>query len=495
MKPTAKPRVAIYARVSKANGNGETTSVDEQVKVLDELVARHGGTLVATLTDRAVSASGAGKSRPGWAEVLRLVAAQEVDAVALWEVSRSSRRLAEWATFRDLCRDHGVAWLTPDAGLVEPYGGRDRMSLGVKAVVAEEEAEQTSQRIRRALRDRAAQGGAHGDEAYGYARVYSPATGRLESVEVEPVEAAIIARMADEALTGKPLRAIARDLNAQGVTSPRDSVRIRRGREPIGAKWESRTVKAMLVNRVYLGLRVHVEKDRFTGRVVGESEHRACWPAILTTEQHAALVALLCDPARNSRPDNGTEVRHWATGVLRCGLCDERMRFSGGTARDLYQCTGCKRVVVAVQVEEMVADVVIARLERPDAAQAFDSGDPGADAAREVLKDSTQRLEDLGLAFAEGRLSLQAFTAADARLRQRAQEAKKTLERTSVSLPGFATDLQDVRASWESWAPSARRMVASALLEKVTVAPVGKIGRPKKGAPKVSPERLAFVWR
>ena len=495
MQPTTKPRILIYARVSKANGTGETTSVDEQVKVLAELADRHGGTVVATLTDRAVSASGAGKTRPGWAEVLRMVGARQVDAVALWEISRSSRRLAEWAQFRDLCRDSGVKWLVPGTGLVEPYGSRDRMSLGVKAVVAEEEAEQTSQRIRRALRDRAAQGGAHGDEAYGYRRVYSPATGRLESVEVEPGEAAIIRRMADEALSGKPLRAIARALNAEGLPTPRDSVRIRRGREPLGAQWESRTIKAMLTNRVYLGLRIHTEKDRFTGRVVGTSEHRACWPAILEEQQHAALVGLLCDPARNLRRDNGTEIRHWTTGVLRCGLCDDKMRFTGGAARSLYQCIGCRRVVVAVQVEELVADVVIARLERPDAAQAFDASGPELDDARAVLVDSTARLEELGLAFAEGRLSLQAFTAADARLRQRAEEARKALARSVQSLPAFATDLPDARSAWESWEPSAKRMVAAALLEKVAVAPIGKVGRPKKGAPKVSPERLEFVWR
>lgn len=495
MKPTDKPRVAIYARVSKANANGETVSVDQQVLVLETLAAQHNGILVATLTDRAVSASGRTKDRPGWAGVLRMVAAEEVDAVAMWEVSRSSRRLAEWASFRDLCRDHGVRWLTPDAGLVEPYGGRDRMSLGVKAVVAEEEAEQTSQRIRRALRDRAAQGAAHGDEAYGYRRVYSTATGRLEAVVVEPSEAAIIRRMADHALAGGSLGSIARALNGEGAPTPRDSVRARRGREPLGSAWETRTIKKMLTSRVYLGKRVHVEKDRFTGRVMGTSEHAACWPAILTEAQHEALVALLCDPARNLRPDNGPEIRHWATGLLRCGLCGEKMRFSGGAARNLYQCTGCKRVVVDASVEELVADVAVARLERPDAAPAFDAPDPVADGARAVLADAAARLEELGLAFAEGRISLQAFTAADARLRERADEARKALARAQVPLPAFATGLADVRAAWESWEPSARRTVAAALLERVTVAPVGRTGRPRKGAHPVNPERLTFVWR
>ena len=373
-------RVAIYARVSKANDGGQTTSVDEQVTVLRALIARHGGTEVATKTDRAISASGAAKHRPGWAEILRMVDAGQVDAVALWEVSRSSRRLAEWATFRDLCARHRVVWITPD-GIVDPASGRDRMSLGVKAVVAEEESAQTSDRIRRTVREKASQGRPHGKEVYGYRRIYDPASGRLVGAVLHESEAAVIRRLVDGVLVGRGLRTLARELNEEGTPCPSDAIAARRNRPTKGHTWTGRVIKDLLRNRTFLGVRVHMERDRFDrARVLDVAEYAADWPAIITEAEHDGLVAILNDPARSTRgDDNSPAVRHWSSGVLRCGKCGSRMRHDtnrrAGTDRvSLYymcqdpRCRGC---TVDHTVEGIVAEIIVARLGKPDAAPAL----------------------------------------------------------------------------------------------------------------------------
>ena len=60
----------------------------------------------------------------------------------------------------------------------------------VDNIVAEDEAANTRKRVRRTVAAKAAEGRPHGKETYAYRRTYSPATGALVGVEVEPTEAA-----------------------------------------------------------------------------------------------------------------------------------------------------------------------------------------------------------------------------------------------------------------------------------------------------------------
>jgi DNA invertase Pin-like site-specific DNA recombinase len=488
-------RVALYARVSKANRTGQTTSVDEQLAVLREVVARHGGTVVAEHTDRAVKASGSAKARPGWDALLADIEAGRVDAVALWEVSRSSRRLAEWATFRDLCVEHGVVWLLPD-GVADP-AGRDRLSMGVKAVVAEQEVADLTARIRRTVRANATEGRPHGKESYGYRRLYSPATGALVGVEVHPEEAAVIRRLADGVLAGKGLRTLARELNDEGLPCPADAIALRRGREPKGHQWTGRVIRETLQRRTYLGVRTHETR---TGRRVEVAEYEAQWPALLTDDEHARLGRILSDPARWTRPDDGgrPEVAHWLSGILRCGKCEGRMRrmkSSAGVEAYLCgdsRCRGCS--IDKAKVEQAVEPIILARLGLADATEALAPVEPGADdsqALRDEVAGAEARLAELAEGFAAGLLSLAAYAEAEKALRGRVDAARAALRAVDApGLPQFASDAPDPAAAWRDWSPAERHMVAGALLDRIIVKPVGR-GRPVKGY-SVLP-RLGFV--
>ena len=77
------------------------------------------------------------------------------------------------------------------------------MSLGLKALVAEQEVDDLTKRIRRTVASNAADGRPHGRELYGYRRIYSPATGALVGVEVRPEEAQVIRRLVEGVLGDK----------------------------------------------------------------------------------------------------------------------------------------------------------------------------------------------------------------------------------------------------------------------------------------------------
>jgi DNA invertase Pin-like site-specific DNA recombinase len=87
----------------------------------------------------------------------------------IWESSRGSRRVGEWASLIDVCAEQGVKiYVTKDAALYDPSRGRDRRSLHEDAVDSEYESSKISDRTKRSNAARAAEGKPHGRVSYGY---------------------------------------------------------------------------------------------------------------------------------------------------------------------------------------------------------------------------------------------------------------------------------------------------------------------------------------
>ena len=168
-------RALIYARVS-SDPRGAGRSVDEQVAECEAWAEREGWTVADVVKDTNRSASKRAKRvREGWAEVGRIVAAGEVDVLVTWEASRAQRDLDAYLGLRQLCTDHGVRWAY--SGTVYDLTDRsDRFRTGLDALVAEDEAERTRERVLRAMRSNATKGRPHGRLAFGYRRVYDDQT-------------------------------------------------------------------------------------------------------------------------------------------------------------------------------------------------------------------------------------------------------------------------------------------------------------------------------
>lgn len=487
MTPGPRPmRGVVYARVSKAGRDGGTASVDQQIAEMRDLMGVHGVTEAhAPAIDRAISASRARTVRPGWDRLVALVAAGDVDVVAVWESSRSTRRLAQWAAFRDLCIDRGVMWLTRD-GLIDPDTGSSRLSGGVAALVAESESVNLSDRVRRTTRAKASEGRPHGRERYGYARQYDPRTGALVGVQIEPSEAAVIRRLVDGALAGVPLRALARALNAEGIPAPGDAVNVRRGLPSHGSLWATRTIRYLLLSRDYTGVRVHRTRKRFDPRtVVDVAEHAAVWPALITDDEHRNLTALLTDPTRNTRGDADGR-RHLLSGVLRCNRCGAAMRSvtqprPGCAVQRYYICagSGCRGTSIRQDdTDALITRVVLARLARPDAALTPpDPSAPDRDAARRTIDSAAARLDELAAAFADGSITLAAYTAAERALADRVETAEAELRaaRPTAIPPAFRAAV-DPSVVWEAADVETRHAVITSLISRVVVGP-GRKGR------------------
>lgn len=169
-------RALIYARVS-SDPRGAGRSVAEQVDECRAFAEREGWTVVDEFTDNDRSASRhARRDRPAWAKTKAALASGEVDVLVTWEASRAQRDLAAYTELREICASHGVRWAY--SGTVYDLADRsDRFRTGLDALVAEDEADRTRERVQRALRSNATKGRPHGKRSFGYRRIYDETTG------------------------------------------------------------------------------------------------------------------------------------------------------------------------------------------------------------------------------------------------------------------------------------------------------------------------------
>jgi hypothetical protein len=192
-------------------------------------------------------------------------------------------------------------------------------------------------------------------------------------------------------LSGEKVLAIARQLNEAGQ-------RTARGDNP----WTSAGVRQLLANPRNAGLRAR-NRD-----IVGPAK----WPAIVGEDVWLATQAVLADPDR--RTNKGTGKRRWLlSGVALCGVCGDGTTMASnyvgkaGHQRRVYTCRKGKHLVrVADQLDQFVADLVIVRLSRPDAADLLvDGSGPGGPELQLQAQALRERLEGLARSYAHGTIT------------------------------------------------------------------------------------------
>src|SRR5690625_4241949 len=179
-----------YLRVSRDRGK-DGKSPAQQSEANARAVAAHGWEMhPQPYKDVDKGASRHSRvTRGGYAQLIADIesARFEADILVIWESSRGSRRVSEWARLIDLCADAGVKiYVTTHDRLYDPSGGRDRRSLHEDAVDSEYETDKMSERIRRSTAANAEQGRPHGKNLYGYRRTYEQGPGGPQLAAVEP---------------------------------------------------------------------------------------------------------------------------------------------------------------------------------------------------------------------------------------------------------------------------------------------------------------------
>jgi len=462
---------ASYARISQ---KVERDKVADQHEQNERHAAARGYKIVARYTDDGISALGH-KERPDFERMLRDVATAEWRVIVATEEERLARNIEEKLELHAACADAGAVWDTGRDGFVDPATDSGEFMSTIRAAVGRIESRRKARRQRAASDARAAEGMPTARPGYGYRRV----DGRDV---VEPAEAELIRDVADRILEGASLRSVAAKLNADGVASPRDVELARLGRasEKV-TPWSTATLRQMLQRPSLAGLRVH------RGEVTGAFDPEL-HPSILDEDTHARLVALFNAPERK-RPTGGRTPRHLLSGIVRCGRCegDVRMlRLAPWTPKEgqkskptkaAYACPVCTRVRrLQEPVDALVQEVILRRLERPDAVDLVTRGDAtAATSARGAMAAIDARLATAADSFAEGEITGDQLKRITARLRvDRAEQERIVAAAVPARIPGALLG-ERAREVWAELHIDTKRAVIEELAT-ITILPMG-VGR------------------
>jgi site-specific DNA recombinase len=291
-----------------------------------------------------------------------------------------------------------------------------------------------------------------------------------------PEEAATYRTIVARFLAGDSTRSLASWLNEQNVATVR------------GRGWVTTTLKGMLINPRYAGLRAH------RGVVVGP----AVWEAIISEDDHRRVLAMFAAKKTSGRR---TPQRYLLSGMLRCGKCGTRLYSSARENSRRYVCLagpdhgGCGRLtIVADPLERLIADYVLHRLDTPrltDALSGRSSADVRTQELTAALDDAQTRLDDLARAHGQGDIDMRDWMIAKKPIQQRRETLQRQLgqiTRTSA-LTGLVGNGQELGRSWSALNLSRQNAIVDALVDHIVIA----AGSP--GARELDPARAEVVWR
>lgn len=448
--------VIIYARIS-LDRLGLAEGIADQVRRCREYAAARGWTVLAVFVDDDISAS-RGKHRPGYAEMMAGIVGGSLQATHIVCVhqSRLWRNRKERAADIERLGMRRVSIAFVDGMTVDLASAQGRLVAGLVGEFDTAESEIKSERVAWASERRAKEGRAHGGQRpYGYA----PGGMRLD-----PVEAAVVAELFQRFVSGTPLGALVRDLNARGVLTV------------TGKAWSPKTLAGVLRHARHAGL------AEYRGEVVG----RAAWPATVSEATWRTAAALLADPAR--RTSTGNRAEYLLSGIALCGregcgrpvMSGSVVRRGSSPDRPTYRCRYCRRLSRRRDwVDDLVSSAVLRRLARPDAADLLlDHDRPDFDALEDAERDLRRQLDDAAAAYAEKAITISQLRTITGTLRpqlERIERQRQHVDHAPLLRPLIEAD--DKLELWESerFGLHRRRAVVQVMM-KVTLLPGGVSG-------------------
>lgn len=468
---TTETTMRPYLRVSD-NQRGKSESVREQLAELDEDADGRGWQLGEAYADDGISASQyAAKVRGDFTKLMADLRTGSFGAniLGLWELSRFSRQVDEWAPALRLMEAANVqVWVSDVQKLYDPRDPDDRATLLTGAVRAEYESAQTSRRVKRTVRQKARAGWMHGQAPFGYRREYDPETGALLRQVIVPEEAAAIRTIFDRLEAGDSLRRITLDLQAAGV------------RSRAGRPLSEQVVRGMATRDTYAGRRRHSTR---AARGKGGQVYEAAWPAIVEPAQFDAVAAILNNPARRVNRDG--QGRHFLSMIAVCDRCDAPMTSSkrGGEPPHLRCHANCGIQVSEELLDQVAFDVIVGYLSRDDVYQELTrkrGDDPELRRVQQRLAEVRRNLVELENELAAEQITPKMAGAAERKWLAEAEQLERQ-ERELSAPPALAAFLGaggDIRARLEAAPMPARRAVAREVLSPGLVGQL-RVGRAK----------------
>ena len=467
---------AIYARISR-DRSGNLLGVERQEKACRELAEAKGWVIGGVYQDDDRSAY-SGKPRPGYIRLLEDVKAGEVGRIVALHPDRLHRSPLELEYFIDAVNAAGTEVVTVNAGHYDLTTRSGRSSARIHGVMARDESEAKSERLKLKHRELADKGRWRGGpRPYGYDLNRRPdgTPAKDGTLVIVPVEADAIREAARRILAGETLHAVARDFNARGVPTVKKD-----------GWWLGATLR-----KVLLGETIRGERKGVT----------AVWEPIVDKTTAARLTAVLKDP---NRPRQSPPARtHLLTGgIARCGRCGHALSGQVRYEKDrekvrarLLVCLphlgGCSLYVAAQPVEDLVTEAVIQALDGPALAAAVAQDEDQGDEVATELAEVEAKLDEFADMLSAGELDRRGYVRAKAPWEERRDALRRRQARDvrTAALVPYAGKTGALRDAWPMLTLDQRRAVVSAVVDEVRIAPATRRGRI------FDTSRLSMTWK
>ncbi len=371
-------RAAIYARYS--SDNQREASIEDQVEVCRRHAEVQGWKIVKVYPDHALS--GGSRFRPAFQQMELDAEARRFDVIIIEALDRLSRKLADVADLHDRLTFLGIRLHAVNAGEITA------MHAGVLGMMAQAYSKDLGEKTKRGQLGRALKGKIPGGKAYGYDVLPAGIDGAGER-RINAVEAAVVVRIFELFAAGVSPRAIAKQLNDEGV------------RGPGGREWRDTTIRGqvdratgILNNALYVGRiewnRCSYVKDPRTGKKVARPNPPEQWEVVPVPElrtvrdelwdavkarQAEVTIVMTRDADRNSL--NGAHRREYLlSGLLECGVCGggftiiDASNYGCATNRSKGTCSNDLKVR-REELERRVLDGLRERLLAPELVEKF----------------------------------------------------------------------------------------------------------------------------
>jgi DNA invertase Pin-like site-specific DNA recombinase len=320
-------KVALYARVSSERQDKDL-SISGQLKALREHAAKHDYSIVREFVDEPTS--GRTSTRPAFQEMISLAKLKDppFEIILVWKLSRFARNREDSIVYKSLLRRQGIEVVSINEKFDHTPGGH--MLEGMIEVIDEFYSENLAQDVIRGMRESASRGYFSGGKPpYGYAISKVRDGQRMRSTLVpDSLTAPVVKRMFRECLSGKALRKIAKDLNKDGITTPK------------GKRWAGTSIYRILRNEAYVGTLVWGKRNSTDSVKVEDA-----WPAIIDRKSFDKIGSILETRGPKIIHPRRVVSAYLLSGLMKCAVCGEAM--SGHSAKSgqffYYRCANASK--------------------------------------------------------------------------------------------------------------------------------------------------------
>jgi DNA invertase Pin-like site-specific DNA recombinase len=489
-------KAILLARISDAR-NGDSHGVDGQLKDLRQWAGRLGWATGPAATHEIIEndtsafkrrrvcpaclqparecrcpAAPAGRKRatvlrtwrPGFRRALEMLADGTADGLIALDLDRACRDPRDLEDLIDVVKSrYPLIPVDSVTGSLRLANDADIAMARVMVAMANKSSSDTARRVADRRRLKAAEGiPGGGTRCFGYT---------ADGMQLVPAEAQEITAAADAVLAGATLRAVARDWNERGLTTP------------WGLPWRGAVLRGLLLRPRLAGIMVYQ----------GQEAGAAAWPPVLDEAAWRSVRQVLTGPGRNHA--RGNEVKWLGSGLYLCGACGATAGTgTGGKGGRSYVCPAHHVRRTAAEADRVVVTAVTARLALPDAALTPpDAGSPDVAALHREAAVLRARLDEQATLHAEGEITGAQLATGSAKLAAKLAAVESQLSTAAARSPleGIA-GRADAAAVWETLPLWRRRGIVDALVE-VRLLPA-RPGRQRDGS-YFDPESVKIDWK